>query len=168
MRVKNLILILYILTSFGLSAQVRRQAADGAPVRNTSTRPPAQNPLRAAPKDTVKLQLADSLISRESGLTTTVKRYAKDSVTFNVKKKLYHLYNEAKVEYLPTKLSADYILLNWGNNEIYAHGVPDLADSTGKAVKGKPVFEDGTETYHMDTIRYNFKSRRAKIYSVAT
>ena len=170
LRAKNLILILCILASFGLSAQVRRQAAGGTPARPTPTRTtPARMPsTRTAPKDTVKLQLADSLISKESGLTTTVKRYAKDSVIFNVKKKLYHLYTNAKVEYLPTKLEADYILLNWGNNEIFAHGVPDEKDSTGKGVRGKPVFEDGTETYHMDTIRYNFKSKRAKIYSVAT
>ncbi len=160
LRIKNLILFLYILTSFGLSAQVRRQAADGPAVQNMAG--------RQTTKDTVKLVLPDSLISKESGLTTTVKRYAKDSVIFNVKSKLYRLYTDAKVEYLPTKLGADYILLNWGNSEIFAHGLPDLTDSTGKAIRGKPVFEDGTEIYHMDTIRYNFKSRRAKIYSVAT
>jgi hypothetical protein len=124
--------------------------------------------MRVPPKDTVKLQLADSLVSKESGLSTTVKRYAKDSVVFNVKRKLYHLYNEAKVEYQPTTLGANYIMLDWGKNEIYAHGVKDTEDTTGLRVAGKPVFQDGLETYHMDTIRYNFKSKRAKIYSIAT
>jgi hypothetical protein len=155
---KNLLLVFFLLCSYGVSAQ-------GSP---QGRRPVSGSTARISAKDTVKLQLADSLISKESGLSTTVKRYAKDSVIFNVRKKLYHLYNEAKVEYLPTKLGADYIMLDWGSNEIYARGVVDPEDSLGVRIKGKPVFEDGTETYHVDSMRYNFKSKRAKIYSVAT
>lgn len=136
-------------------------------VKKPIDRRTAQRNMQVA-KDTARVSLPDSLISKDNQLTTRVKRYAKDSVIFDAKKKTYQLYKEAKVEYLPTKLGADYILLDWANNEVYAHGVPDTSKKVGDPIVGKPVFEDGTETYHMDTIRYNFKSKKAKIYDIAT
>jgi hypothetical protein len=159
------VILLTLLACFSLTAQIRRQGVDTPPPANKA---PRDRNVRQAPVDTVKFQIVDSLVSKNSSINTTVRRYAKDSVVFNVKKKMYHLYKDAKVEYLPTKLGADYIELDWGRSEVFAHGVPDTTIKVGRQISGKPVFEDGTEIYHMDTIRYNFKSRKAKIYAVAT
>lgn len=165
MRNFGFVILLTLLACFSLTAQIRRQGVDTPPPANKA---PRDRNVRQAPVDTVKFQIVDSLVSKNSSINTTVRRYAKDSVVFNVKKKMYHLYKDAKVEYLPTKLGADYIELDWGRSEVFAHGVPDTTIKVGRQISGKPVFEDGTETYHMDTIRYNFKSRKAKIYAVAT
>jgi hypothetical protein len=165
LRIFSLVFFFILLTGLSLSAQIRRQGVDNQQTSSNSAR---DKNARQAPVDTVKFQLVDSLLNKNSGITTTVKRYAKDSVIFNVKKKLYHLYTDAKVDYQPTKLEAAYIQLDWGKNEVFAHGVPDTTIKVGRQISGKPKFEDGTEVYHMDTIRYNFKSRKAKIYGVAT
>ncbi len=132
------------------------------------TKPITRKPGKNIPQDTVKVSIPDSLISTNSGLTTAVRRSAKDSAVFHVRKKQYELYTEAKVNYEPIKLASDYILLDWAQSEVFAHGVPDTTKKIGDPVRGKPIFEDGTEKYHMDTIRYNFKSRKAKIYDIAT
>ena len=163
MKRNGIIFILAFLLSFNIHAQVRRQGMEGRDAR------PARRTQQSLPQtetDTVKFIIADSLIAKDGQLETIVKRYAKDSVIFNVKSKTYHLYNKSTIDYIPIRLSADYIQLNWRNKEVYAHGLPDSTART--LISGKPVFEDGIEVYHMDTIRYNFESKKAKIYGIAT
>lgn len=124
------------------------------------------NPFGQSAADSVKFVIADSLISKNNTLDTLVRRYAKDSVIFNVKTKTYHLYKESDVEYLPIRLSADYIQLNYDANEVFAKGLPDT--SANNMLSGNPIFQDRNEIYHLDSIRYNYKSRKAKIFGIAT
>jgi len=48
--------------------------------------------------------------------------------------------------------------------EAFAYG---SLDSAGK-VMGKPIFKEGNDVYNMDSIHYNFDSKKAKIYGVIT
>ncbi len=125
------------------------------------------NKLFAEKQDTVKVVIADSLKSKDSSLQSTVKYTAQDSTILDVDGKTVHLYGQAKVSYGDIELEADYIRLDWGKNEIFAHGAPDTTKQ-GEKVKGKPIFSQDGDKYNTDTIRYNFKSRKAIIKNIVT
>jgi lipopolysaccharide assembly outer membrane protein LptD (OstA) len=119
-------------------------------------------------KDTIVSVIPDSLRSKDSQLTTTVEYTANDSTILDVDKKTVYLFGNAIVSYGDIELKADYIKLDWGKNEVYAHGMPDSTRKTGPKVKGKPIFSQGNEAYNTDTIRYNFKSKKAIIKGIVT
>ena len=119
-------------------------------------------------KDTVISIIADSLISAESDLETTVIYTSEDSTIMDVDGETVYLYGNAKVLYGDIELKADYIRLSWGESEVFAHGMPDSLKLAGEKVKGKPVFTQGADSYNSDTIRYNFKSKKAIIYEIVT
>ncbi|MDR2010007.1 MAG: LPS-assembly protein LptD [Bacteroidales bacterium] len=75
-----------------------------------------------------------------------------------------YLYGNAVVKYENITLTSDYMEMDFEKNEVFSHGI---TDSLGK-VTGKPVFEEGSETFQADTIRYNFKSKRGIVKNVTT
>ncbi|MDD2199849.1 MAG: hypothetical protein PHE08_09015, partial [Bacteroidales bacterium] len=89
---------------------------------------------------------------------------ALDSSFFDLVEQKAYLYGEAKVVYGDITLTAEYIMMDFGQNEVYAHGVTDTAG----VVQGKPIFTQGEETFDADTIRYNFRSKKGLIKEVTT
>ena len=97
-------------------------------------------------------------------ITTTVLYKSTDSIYMNLQSTQVNLYGNASIEYKPIALDAEEISINWVQNIIDAHGVPD---STGVEV-GKPVFRSGSEEYETNNIRYNFKTQKAVISGLVT
>lgn len=116
-----------------------------------------------SPTDTTKIVAVDSS-QTEGDIETTVNYNAEDSIFFDVVNRKIYLYGEAEIDYGEIQLAADYIELDWVNNMLTAKGMPD---STGTVV-GQPIFTDGPEEYQTETIRYNFKTRKAYISGVLT
>jgi len=114
--------------------------------------------------DTAAVALDTTQAPANSDFKTTINYDAEDSIYFDVVERKIYLYGDAKIDYGEIKLEADYVELDWANNMLNARGMPD---STGKVV-GKPIFTDGPEEYQTETIRYNFKTRRAYISGVLT
>lgn len=119
-------------------------------------------------RDSLSVVIPDSLKSLENQLGTTVETFSSDSTILDIETQRYHLYGNAQVVYGEIELKADYIMLDWGKSEVYAHGMPDTTKKSGPPVKGKPVFTDGGETFNSDTIRYNFKSKKALVSKIVT
>ena len=63
-------------------------------------------------------------------------------------------------------LTADYMEIDMNRKEIYAHGKADTVE--GQLTQTHPVFKEGSSSYTMDTITYNFDSKKAYIQGVAT
>lgn len=99
-----------------------------------------------------------------AGLDSEVKYSARDSMRFDVKKKLVFLYGAAEVYYEDITLKADSIVMDFGKNEVFASYT---LDSNGYEV-GVPVFEDGGESFDADQMRYNFKTKRGLIKQATT
>jgi hypothetical protein len=141
------------------------------PQRPTSTSRPNTsafgNKLFEEKRDTTRVIIPDSLKSKDSGLQSTVTYVAEDSTVMDVDGKVVNLYGKSKVTYGDIELEADYIRLDWGKSEVFAHGSPD-STKKGEKVKGKPVFSQSGDKYNTDTIRYNFKSRKALIKGIVT
>lgn len=89
---------------------------------------------------------------------------SEDSIIYNIKDKKISLYGKGQVKYQESQLDANFIELNTTNKVVFAKGAPD---STGK-LAGKPIFKDGKESFNMETIFYNFNTKKAKITNIIT
>ena len=69
-----------------------------------------------------------------------------------------------KVNYQNIELAAEVISMNLDSSTVHAYGIKD---STG-VEKGKPVFKEGDTSYDTETIRYNFKTKKAWITDIVT
>ena len=104
-------------------------------------------------------------ISRKGGLDDVVKATAKDSVIYDVEQKMVYLYKEARVVYQDMEIEAGYVAINYQTQEMFACGIPD---STGTKIIETPKFKQGSDSYEMETISYNFETKKAKISNIVT
>ncbi len=103
-------------------------------------------------------------INREKvDIDNSVTFSAKDSVIL-LGNKLAYLFGEGEVEYGSFKLNADEIKMVMDSTTVYANG---RVDSVGELV-GKPIFQDGGDTYESKTMSYNFKNQRGFITDIIT
>lgn len=114
--------------------------------------------------DSIRL---DSIARKKSGgVDAPVTYSASDSLVYDAKNKVAHLYGSAQVKYENMDLASDRISMDIDKSNVKAMGT---ADSTAEGgVKGKPVFKMGSDEYDTDTIKFNFKSKKALINNVYT
>ncbi|MEJ8802883.1 putative LPS assembly protein LptD [Pontibacter sp. H249] len=129
------------------------------PQSRTPQPPPQQ-------QDTVPPTGQDSLrLSAPKGdIETTIKYSARDSIMFEVDRKVVNLYGDAKINYGELTLEAAYIQIDYESNSLLATPLPD---STGKET-GVPVFKDSGGTYAAKRIAYNYKTKKGRISEVVT
>jgi hypothetical protein len=75
-----------------------------------------------------------------------------------------HMHGEANIKSLAMEVTAGYIEGSLKEKTIIGQG---YLDSTGQ-LKEKPVFKDGGEQFEMETLKYNFTSKKAFIKNVTT
>lgn len=129
--------------------------------QNTS---PAAN-LRAATDSLSTVQDSVARAMPKGDITTTINYTAKDSIRFDVRKRMIYLYNDAKIEYGDISLKAAKIEIDWPQNTIKASYT---IDSTTRKEQGLPEFKERGETYISKGLAYNFKTRKAKVTGVTT
>jgi len=74
------------------------------------------------------------------------------------------LVNTAEVNYGSIQIKADSINIDMKTNILFAIGRKDTAG----AIKGKPVFKEGSQEFEADELTYNFKTRKALIKNIIT
>ncbi|KAA9338359.1 LPS-assembly protein LptD [Hymenobacter busanensis] len=142
-----------------------------APLRPGQTKPAAAPRPAAASRPDTSVAVSgtpDSLRVGVGGakgdIETTVKYRAKDSIRFEVQKRVADLYNDATINYGDMNLDAARITVDYSQNLITAEG---KVDTTGK-VRGRPLFKNGAETYQAGRIVYNIKTKRGRITDAVT
>ncbi len=90
-----------------------------------------------------------------------IKYKATDYVQIEQKKKLITLYDHAELYYQDTELKAGIIVLNYEKNEALAGRIKD---SLGK-LSQFPNFKQAENVIEPDSIRFNFKSKKALIWN---
>ena len=109
----------------------------------------------------------DSIARKKSGgVDAPVNYTATDSLVYDAQNKVAHLFGESNVKYQSMDLSSDRIAMDLDKSNVKAVGTPDSSAENG--IKGKPVFKMGSDTYDTDTIKFNFKSKKAIINNVYT
>lgn len=107
---------------------------------------------------------ADSLPAQPDAFKTPVSYQASDSIYFDMNRKVVHLWGNAQMHYETTDLSSAYAWIDFKNSVLHAQ---PQTDSSGKPF-GKPIFKDGDKEFHVDTIAYNFKTKKGKIHGLVT
>jgi len=106
----------------------------------------------------------DSLKPKKGKLEGIITRFAKDYNTTNHKKGISKLYNQAKIKYLDMELEAGIIIIDNIKNEVYAKGIID----TSGVYTQSPKFTQGTNVVEPDSIRFNFDTKKALVWSSRT
>ena len=89
---------------------------------------------------------------------------AVDSMNYDIKNKKVFLYGNAIVTQKTLKLTAERMIIDFGNNIVIAEG---HTDSLGNR-KGNPVFEDGDQNFSCKKMKYNFKTKKGIVYDAVT
>lgn len=114
--------------------------------------------------DTVTVRI-DSIapVKKKQPLDAPVVYESNDSTVFTLGGAAT-LYGSGKVNYQNIELAAEVISMNLDSSTVHAYGIKD---TTG-VEKGKPVFKEGDTSYDTETIRYNFKTKKAGITDIVT
>ncbi len=165
-----ILLSAYFLTigSGNLYSQELPKKKQTFPANNQQTNPkessiikPEKSEVVVTKIDTINL---DSLKNKKSILEGKVKYKAKEYARFDQKKKLLTLNDGAELYYLDYELKAGIIVFDYQKNEVYAGR---LKDSTGKYVQ-LPVFKQGQNVIEPDSIRFNYKTKKALVWNSRT
>lgn len=109
--------------------------------------------------DTIKVKAKN-----KKGLEGTAKRKAQDYERFDQKKKQLTLYDQAELYYTDIELKAGIIVLDYEKDEVYAGRIKD---SLGNYTQ-YPVFKQGNNVVEPDSIRFNFKTKKALVWNSRT
>ncbi|MCB0850403.1 MAG: LPS-assembly protein LptD, partial [Bacteroidetes bacterium] len=112
--------------------------------------------------DTLKKDSLHAGISNE--IKSKVHYTADDTIEFDISNEKVYLYKKAQVNYENIELKAAFISVDWNSKNVFSSG---LRDSSGK-IYDKPVFKDGDDEFKADTMRYNFDTKKGKVYNVTT
>ncbi|MGV7105094.1 putative LPS assembly protein LptD [Flavobacterium sp. U410] len=164
----NIVLLAYFLTigNYSLFSQ-EIKAADSIHVSKDlfekskdSVKTTVQDSTKTI-QDSVK---KDSITQKKASLEGTVKRIAKDYEKLDQKKKQLTLYNEAEIYYTDIELKSGIIVLDYEKSEVYAGRIKDSAGNYTQY----PVFKQGSNVIEPDSIRFNFKTKKALVWNSRT
>ncbi|SMO44386.1 putative LPS assembly protein LptD [Solitalea koreensis] len=102
-----------------------------------------------------------TLKKKEGSLSSKVNYTAQDSILADLDGKYLYLYKDASVTYENLTLKADFIRIDQKTMTVYAKG---LKDSTG-VYAGRPFFTGTGNDVIADSLAYNFKSKKAKVWA---
>ncbi len=156
--------LLVCLVLLSAALQVHAQNNRPATAPGDTTRPALQPVPGLAPASNSVTDTISVNAQPTGDIKTSIKYDAEDSIRFDVENHIVYLYGDAKIDYGDIALTAQYITINWTTNTLTARGG---LDSLGKKI-GTPVFKQGTETFVVEHIKYNFRSRKALISGVVT
>ena len=160
------IVFLTIFLTFGtnsLFAQELKNKGKSFPAKNqTNTKPKDSTSTDILPVagDTLKLGSIEKKPLLESKVKYKAKKYAK----MDHKKKLITLYDGAELYYQDIELKSGIIVFDYQKNEVYAGRIKD---STGKYTQ-LPVFKQGSNVVEPDSIRFNYKTKKALVWNSRT
>lgn len=111
--------------------------------------------------DTIK---GDSLKNKKSVLEGKIKYKAEKNAKIDQKNKLITLYDKAELYYQDIELKSGIIVFNYEKNEVYAGRIKD----TSGVYTQYPNFKQGSNVVEPDSIRFNYKTKKALIWNSRT
>jgi len=116
---------------------------------------PVKDSISTTTKDTIKpIELLESII----------KHTADSLIRQDIKNNKIILFDNAHIHYKDIDLTAGYIEIDNNTNVVWAKGVKDSIGDYSQL----PVFKQGAEETTQDSIAFNFKTEKAKIWGLRT
>ncbi len=106
----------------------------------------------------------DSVKKQKNILEGIVKRKALDYEKMDQVKKQLTLYNQAELYYTDIELKSGIIVLDYEKSEVYAGRIKDSAGNYTQY----PIFKQGNNIIEPDSIRFNFKTKKALVWNSRT
>ncbi|MFC2766354.1 MAG: putative LPS assembly protein LptD, partial [Prevotella sp.] len=103
---------------------------------------------------------------KKNGIDAPVTYSGEDSLVYDAKSKVAHIYGSSAVKYENMDLTSDRIQMSLDSSLVRAVGSPDSTEKKG--VKGRPLFKMAGSEYESDTIAFNFKTKKGFINNVYT
>lgn len=153
--------IFYLIAIFfplGLTAQ--RQGSASIPIVS----PTSVTTIDTLGKDSLKVDITKNINISKDALDDPVDYEAQDSIVFDNKSNLVHLYRDAVVKFQTIEVKAGYIVLNIKDNLAIAEPIKEKVGG----VSGLPSFSERDQTFRAGKMRYNFKSKKGIIYDMQT
>ena len=120
--------------------------------------------LKLAVKDSINTIPKDTILKPLELLESIVEHTADSLIRQDVKNNKVILFNNAHIHYKDIDLTAGYIEINNNTNIVWAKGIKDTVGVYSQL----PIFKQGTEESTQDSISFNFKSEKAKIWGLRT
>ena len=115
-------------------------------------------------QSTKLLKQKDTLKPNKAALESTIKRKAVDYEKIDQKTKIVTLYNKAELYYEDIELKAGIIVLDYAKNEVYAGRIKEAKGNYSQY----PKFKQGQNEVEPDSIRFNFKTKKALVWNSRT
>lgn len=124
---------------------------------------PNESPVDSVKKDSTLRKDSVILNISKDAPKSKISYHATDSCYFDIKNRKLYLVTNAVMNYDNIKVEADYIMVDWSKNQLFAYG---MKDTFTDSIRGKPVLTIGAEPYAADTMIYDFKTQKGKMKSV--
>lgn len=114
--------------------------------------------------DTIVSSELTVVAEKESFIDDKIERSCNDSTIQDFRNNKIYYYGDAKVKYEDITIEAAFIEFDMDKRTVFAKG---LLDSTGK-LYGTPVFLEGDQKYHSESMTFNFDTKKGVITKVFT
>jgi hypothetical protein len=157
-------LAILMLSSLSLYAQIPDSISNINPspsnfAKIDTLRPPLDTLSPPKFKETKAIKIS------EDALEELIEYSAEDSMRLDAVNKVVYLYGKANVKYTTIELTAGKIIFDLENDIVEAEFI---LDSLGRKSE-KPIFKEGsTEPITADRMRYNFVTKKGKIYNTTS
>ncbi|WP_245780668.1 putative LPS assembly protein LptD [Lutibacter maritimus] len=134
-------------------------------IKNDSVIIPKNDSINLKAKDSlIASKPKDSLKKPKELLESIIEHSADSLIRQDIKNNKITLYKNAHIHYKDIDLTAGFIEIDNKTNIVTAKGIKD---SVGVYTE-LPVFKQGSQESTQDTIKFNFKSEKAKIWNLKT
>lgn len=163
---RNLFYIVFLtifltLGNAKIYSQEGKQKKKTFAAKNQESKPETLEKIQLKPSDSSTI---DSSKKKKPLLDGKVKYKAEKYAKIDQKKKLVTLYDKAELYYQDVELKAGIIVFDYQKNEVYAGRIKD---STG-AYTQTPSFKQGSQLVEPDSIRFNYKTKKALVWNSRT
>jgi len=160
-----LIMIFSIVNFTAYTQEIKEKASENILVTLKDTiRIPIKDSLALKSKDSLSLKPKDSIAKPKEFLESIIVHNADSLIRQDLKNKKVLLYKNAHVNYNDIDLTAGFIEIDNNTSIITAKGIKDSIGNYSQ----RPVFKQGSEESTQDTIKFNFKTEKAKIWGLRT
>lgn len=153
------------IQTISYSQEIKQQSTIKIPIKkidttNTFSKDTIVNPVL----DSLNLQKKDSIIAPKELLESIIDHTADSLIRQDIKNNKILLYNNAHVHYKDIDLVAGFIEIDNNTNVVTAKGIKDSIGEYSQL----PIFTQVDESTTQDSIIFNFKTEKAKIFGLLT
>lgn len=160
-----LIVIFSMLNFTAYTQEIKEKSSENFKTKLSDTiKFPKKDTLAIKPIDSIGIKPKDSIAKPKELLESIIVHSADSLIRQDLKNKKILLFDNAHVNYNNIDLTAGFIEIDNNTNIITARGIKDSIGNYSQ----RPIFKQGSQESTQDTIKFNFKTEKAKIWGLKT